>query len=89
MNNTRVDITPRTIETDTMDGATSTIQHLLTGNNRLERVELSMFALRLKNPNIFLANFVDGDIIVTSFIKHLFRAGPDFLVHLAGSWSSP
>ena len=48
----------------------------------LERVELSMFSLRFKNPDIFLANFVDGNIIITSCIKHLFHAGPDFLVHL-------
>ena len=43
---------------------------------------LGRFSLRFKNPDIFLANIVHGDIIVTSFIKHLFRDGPDFLVHL-------
>jgi hypothetical protein len=39
-----------------MDGATNTIRHILTGNMGLERVELSMFSLCFKNPDIFLAN---------------------------------
>jgi hypothetical protein len=62
MNNTRVDITSRTIEIDVMDGTTSTIRHLLTGNICLERVELIMFSLRFQNPNIFLANFVGNSV---------------------------
>jgi hypothetical protein len=45
MNNVRVDMTPRTIEINSMYGSTRTVRYLLTSNIGLERVRLSRFSL--------------------------------------------
>ncbi len=81
MNNVRVDITPRTIEINSMYGSTRTVRYLLTGNIGLELVGLSRFSLCSKNLDIFLVNIVNGDIVIVSFVKYLFQDGPDLLVY--------